>query len=126
MQGAPRRGQLQRPPGGRGPGPLPTGQVLLVRTTTPCGREQRTPPVGEPTRGRGVSTVRKPESPAPGATEEFGRCMVRHREGLSSGRQWGRAEAPPDQAGRAAANHSPLREGAEDTHRRSAHKGAGR
>ena len=33
---------------------------------------------------------------------------------------------PPHQTSRVAANHNPLREGAEDTPHRSAHKGAGR
>ena len=126
MQGAPRGGPQQRPPAGRGPSPPPTRRVALLRTTTPCGKEQRTPPVGQPTRGRGVSTVGRPENPAQGATEGGARCRVRRGGVHSKGRQRGGAQGPPHQAGRAAASHNPLREGAEDTPRRSAHKGAGR
>ena len=126
MQGAPRGGAQQRPPGGAGPRAPPSRRVALLRTTTPCGKEPRTPPVGQPTRGWGVSTVGRPENSAQGATEEGARCRVRRGGVHSYGRQRGGAQGPPHQAGRAAANHNPLREGAQYTPRRLAHKGAGR
>ena len=94
---------------GAGPRVPPTRRDPLLRTTTTCGREHRTPPVGQPTRGRGVSTVGGTENLAQGATEGGARCRVPRRGGLSNGRQRVGAQALPHLAGRTASDHDPLR-----------------
>ena len=96
MQGAPREGGLsngRQRSGAQGPAPL--GGSRCCGPPPPCGKGHTTPPVGQPTRGRGVSTVGRPENPAQGATEEGARCRERRGLSLHDGRQRRRAPHPP-------------------------------
>ena len=107
MQGAPRGRPQQRPPEGRDPGsPHPASRAAAGHNPLRAGAEGN--PVGLPTRGRGVSTVSRPENPAQGAAEGGARCKVRGGGELSNGRQRGGAQAPPPHlAGRAAVDREP-------------------
>ena len=73
MQGAPQGRPRQRPPQGRDPGsPHPASHAAAGHSLLRAGAEGT--PVGLPTRGRGVSTVSRPENPAQGAAEGGARC----------------------------------------------------
>ena len=98
MQGARRGRTQQRPPEGRGPGPPPPPTWRAAQQWTvnpPACKGQRAPPVGQPTRGRGVSTVNRPENPAQGATTRGARSRERRRGGPGSGRRVGGTPNPP-------------------------------
>ena len=126
MQGAPRGRPKKRPPGGRDPGsPHPASRAAAGHNPLRAGAEGT--PVGLPTRGRGVSTVRRPENPAQGAAEGGARCKERGGGELSNGRRRGGAQPPPPtwRAAQLRTVNPPSVKGAKGTPRRSAHKGAG-
>ena len=94
MHGAPRGRPQRRPPEGRDPeSPHPASRAVAGRNLLRAEAEGT--PVGLPTRGRGVSTVSRPENPAQGTTEGGARCTGRRGGGLSNGCQRGGAQPPP-------------------------------